>query len=68
MAKTGTAATPQRTGIVEIRAAINGYVVFPNKGVPGQHNPPEFYYVFPDFASLSAWLKKNLTHGGGVQA
>lgn len=24
-------------------------------------------YVFPDFASLSAWLKANLKHGGGVE-
>lgn len=29
---------------------------------------PQGQYIFPDFASLTAWLRKNITHGNGVEA
>ena len=34
--------------------------------VPFQTITPSGEYVFPDFAALSAWLRKNIRHGGGV--
>jgi hypothetical protein len=33
-----------------------------------RYDQPSGEYVFADFASLSAWLKKYLKHGGGVEA
>ena len=28
---------------------------------------PYGQYTFPDFATLTAWLRKNIKHGGGVE-
>jgi len=67
MATIKAAKTPQRTGVVEIRAVRNGYLVRPSDTEPGRYYPSESFFVFPDFPSLTAWLRKNLTHGGGVE-
>ena len=59
---------PTRTGFVEIHAAKNGYIVFPQRYEPGCFYPRDTQLVFADFASLTAWLRKNITHGNGVEA
>lgn len=67
--ETKPAAKPVRLGNVEILAANNGYVLFPY----GSSHRREGWamldnqYVFADFAALTAWLKKNLRHGNGVE-
>ena len=58
---------PHRYSSIEIRAAKNGYIVFPNPdSFRNSALPSDSYFVFPDFASLTVWLRKNITHGGGI--
>jgi hypothetical protein len=61
---------PTRLGNVEIIACQNGYTLFPYGRTyrdAGNYSEIGNHFVFGDFASLTAWLRKNLTHGDGVK-